>query len=207
MPIQHLSPLTEHAWIYRQLQAGVGSNRLWKWFVQSEIHSHQPKRILDLGCGTSDIVEHLPEDIDYVGVDPNPSYIQSAHRRYGNRGQWHSSAVTVDSVAPLGSFDLVLLLGVLHHCSDSAASALLQTARSALKPGGLVIHLDGCIHPDAGWLETMLYRLERGLYVRHQDGYASLMAKAFEKPTQMTKDGLLRLPYRYCVGRGLNSSD
>ena len=201
MPIQNLSPLTENGWIYRQLQASVGSKRLWKWFVQSEILHHQPKRILDLGCGTSDIFDQLPADIDYVGVDPNPSYIQSAHSRYGNRGQWRCSAVTVDSVAPLGSFDLVLLLGVLHHCSDEAAGALLQTARSALNPGGLVIHLDGCIHPEAGWLETMLYRLERGLYIRHQEGYASLMASVFEQPTQVVEDGLIRLPYRYCVGR------
>ena len=203
MPIQHLSPLTEHAWIYRQLQASVGSNRLWKWFVQDEVLPHQPKRILDLGCGTSDILAHLPTNIDYVGMDPNPSYIESAQRRYPHTGQWHSAPVTMDSVAPLGSFDLVLLLGVLHHCNDETAAALLKIAQTALRPGGVMIHLDGCIHPDAGWLETMLYRLERGLYVRHQEGYASLMATVYEAPTQEVKDGLLRLPYRYCVGKGV----
>ena len=204
MLLDGLSTLTEKARFYRWLQAGVGSVRLWKWFIKTEILPHQPKRILDLGCGTGDILAYLPNNIEYIGIDPNQSYIDSAQSRYPSRGQWQCGPVTMDTVGPLGDFDMVLLLGVLHHCSDDAAIDLLRTAKSALKTGGVTLHLDGCLHAEASWFETMLYRLERGLYVRNQEGYAELMTQDFEENSQQVVDGLLRLPYRYCVGRGHN---
>ena len=202
MLLNGLIARTEHASFYRRLQASVGSHRLWTWFVEAKVLPLRPKRILDLGCGTSDILTHLPDEIEYVGIDPHEPYIKAASARYNNRGQWHMAEVNHTTLKALGSFDMVLLLGVLHHCSDEMALELLNMAKSTLTDTGCVLHLDGCIHPEAGWLETMLYRLERGLYVRTQAGYGDLMTQSFATSSQHVEDGLLRLPYRYCVGLG-----
>ena len=39
------------------------------------------------------------------------------------------------------------------------------------------------------------------LYVRDEAGYASLMQGAYGHAIQIFQDGLLRVPYRYCVGK------
>ena len=186
---------------YRLVQTAVGSAQLWRWFVDSQLLPLQPNRILDIGCGPSDILAYLPDHIDYVGMDPHAPYVDAAQQRYGSRGRWLVQSVTETTARTLGDFDVVLLLGVLHHCSDAKAMELLKQAQSVLTEGGTVLHLDGCLHPNARWLETMLYRLERGLYVRDEAGYANLMQGAYGHAVQVFQDGLLRVPYRYCVGK------
>ena len=37
--------------------------------------------VLDLACGTGVVAQHLPQEVEYVGVDISPSFIKSAHQR------------------------------------------------------------------------------------------------------------------------------
>jgi SAM-dependent methyltransferase len=41
--------------------------------------------LLDVGCGTGDLLALLPPEVTYVGVDIAPSAIETAQRRFANR--------------------------------------------------------------------------------------------------------------------------
>jgi ubiquinone/menaquinone biosynthesis C-methylase UbiE len=62
--------------LYRAQQLLWGSPRLHA--VTSHYLALEPgQSLLDLGCGPADILVALPE-IDYVGVDLSPQYIEAA---------------------------------------------------------------------------------------------------------------------------------
>lgn len=195
-----LRNLAERAGGYRFIQQSVGSARLWRWFVETHVLPRQPARVLDLGCGTADILDYLPETINYTGIDHHQPYVEEAKRRFGLRANFQCEGIENSLLKNPSGFDMVLLLGVLHHCNNERAQTILTRAMNHLTPGGVLLHLDGCLHGKAGWFETMLYRLERGLYIRNQDQYQELMTPHLWASEQQIKDGLLRVPYRYCVG-------
>jgi SAM-dependent methyltransferase len=94
----------------------------------------QPARLLELGCGSGNMLEMLEEFGEAVGVEANPDLVAAA-RAVGldaRRG-------TLPGALPVPSewADVVLLLDVLEHLDDEAAA--LAAARGALTPGGVLV--------------------------------------------------------------------
>ena len=54
-------------------------------FLQSYAQVKPHVRLLDVGCGTGDVLEYLPQ-VKYTGVDISKVYVASARRRYPDRG-------------------------------------------------------------------------------------------------------------------------
>jgi SAM-dependent methyltransferase len=90
-------------------------------------------RILDLGCGTGGVLQHLGAFGSAVGLDPAPEAAVYCRRR--------SLPMVVGSGLHLpfadASFDAVLALDVIEHVADDIA--LLQEARRVLRPGGVLV--------------------------------------------------------------------
>ena len=120
---------------YRNL---VGGNRASSIFVKEYIRPNIHDKILDIGCGPADIIEHFP-DVDYTGFDSNQAYIDSATENYGDRGRFFCGQVDKITLSEANAFDLVLATGILHHLDDNEATALFEIAKSALKRGGKLV--------------------------------------------------------------------
>jgi len=67
--------------------------------------------VLDLGCGTGTLYTHLPDNIEYTGLDLNEDFIAFVNKK--KRG----SAYVRDILKDLSDFraDTVILSDVLHH--------------------------------------------------------------------------------------------
>lgn len=90
-------------------------------------------RILDLGCGTGGVLQHLGVFGRALGLDPAPEAAQYCRRR--------DVPMVVGSGMELpfadASFDAVLALDVIEHVPDDVA--LLREARRILRPGGVLV--------------------------------------------------------------------
>lgn len=78
--------MLEHPIIYRGFRFLFGSERFRKHYA-SVIDAKQGDRILDIGCGTGDVLHSLPH-VQYVGFDINEKYIATAKRRFKGRGEF-----------------------------------------------------------------------------------------------------------------------
>lgn len=157
------------------------------------------QRVLDVGCGTASILAHLPPSIDYHGYDLSADYIAEAGRRYGERGSFNRAAVSLDAVAGLGKFDVVISIGVLHHLDDEEAAVVFASAAEILRPGGRVVTCDGAYVRPQNPIARLLLALDRGKYVRTPDAYLSLARPYFPDAQARIVCDLLAVPYTHCI--------
>jgi SAM-dependent methyltransferase len=118
-------------------------DRLHWWFrgrlavILASLRSALPPRpvhLLELGCGTGNVLAALGQFGDAVGMETHPDLVAAARAagldvRVGR--------LPDDLVVPTGWAEVVLLLDVLEHLDDDAAA--LGTARRALREGGLLV--------------------------------------------------------------------
>ncbi|OGX06021.1 MAG: hypothetical protein A3G87_08400 [Omnitrophica bacterium RIFCSPLOWO2_12_FULL_50_11] len=68
--------------IYSFFRKFVGRDSVRRQYAEKYIRAQPGQRVLDIGCGTGDILDFLP-DVDYVGFDMDPAYISAARQRHG----------------------------------------------------------------------------------------------------------------------------
>ncbi len=185
--------------IYSLFTRIVGSNAR-AVYVKKYIRPKEGDKILDIGCGTADILAYLPS-VEYVGLDINEAYINYAKKRFGHKGIFLATKVdgkTFNEFS-LHDFDIVLATGLLHHLNDYEASRLFELASSALKPGGRLITLDGCYVKGQAWLARLILSKDRGKYVRTHDEYLSLSSEVFTNIQVSVHYDLIRIPYTHII--------
>jgi SAM-dependent methyltransferase len=181
---------------YSRLQRFVGWSRVWERFVAEVVRAHPGARVLDVGCGPADVLLFLPEGVHYEGIDTSRDYIEGAARRHGVRGMFRVAQVQGET--PTEPYDLVLVLGLLHHLDDAVAVEVLRAA-AALAPNGRVLSLDGCRGATSTGLRGFFYDVDRGQHVRDQAGYEALARRAGLVPHSQRWAGMLRVPYTLLV--------
>jgi SAM-dependent methyltransferase len=135
------------------------------------------ERVLDVGCGTADILTVLP-DVDYVGFDISEPYIARAQARWRLRGQFHARYLDRRMLKSLGTFDLILATGLLHHLEDDEAVALFEMLADGLRPNARIITVDGCYVERQNRLAQFIINHDRGKNVRTPDAYATLARRS-----------------------------
>ena len=183
--------------IYRFFQGVVGRDK--GHLRVAQLLAIQPgEKVLDIGCGTADILQHLPDGIDYRGFDTSEAYIAAARARFGNRGSFSVQTVPLDPSALPRQMDVVIALGVLHHLTDKEAAAMFAAARQVLRAGGRVLTIDGAYVAGQNPIARLLLWLDRGRFVRSPEQYAAIAQRSFSKVGTRVLHDLLRLPYTHC---------
>lgn len=104
-----------------------------------------PERVLDVGCGTGDLLrllaERFPAATELAGVDPAPELIRIAEAQADDERLWFASGVGAENLPfGAGTFDIVVATNSVRHWSDRRVG-LLECAR-VLKPAGHLVMVD-----------------------------------------------------------------
>lgn len=183
--------------VYRLAQRLIGADRFRAVLTSEVIRATPDDRILDLGCGTADILEHLPA-VDYVGVDPSERYVGAAVARFGDRGTFVTSAAErFDESSP--DRTITMAIGVLHHLDDDAAREMLAVAAASLVDGGRFVAIDPTLVEGQHPIARLLVSRDRGQHVRPPAEQEALVQTAFPDVRVSVRHDLLRTPYSHVV--------
>jgi SAM-dependent methyltransferase len=155
-------------------------------------------RVLDIGCGTARILEQLPE-IEYVGIDHNRRYISAAQQRFGSRGAFYLRDVNAFEFTSFGTFDRILLLGVLHHLNDGESIELMGKLATCLSPAGRLVTFDNALVKGHHPIATALSKLDRGRYSRSPENYRRIIESSLTVEKELVRHDLMRVPYSHAA--------
>lgn len=184
--------------VYTAVQNLIGGPHLRHYIVERYIRPHPGDRVLDIGCGPADFAPLMP-DVDYLGVDHNPDYIEQARSRYGGRARFLHADVCDANVGIDGAFDIIIAIGLLHHLGDPQAAALLAAASRRLKAGGRMVTIDPALTRPQHWMARLIIHNDRGRHVRSATEYERLVRPAFGNVVTEVRTDLLRLPYTHVI--------
>jgi SAM-dependent methyltransferase len=175
--------ILSHPAIYDRMQRLTGARYARTLVAQRYIRAKPGDVILDIGCGTGEILDYLPAGITYIGYDISAPYIESARKRYGACATFHCQWFDEFALDALPKFDIIMAIGLVHHLDDAHARQLLALAKKALKPGGRLITRDPCYAPGQSPIARLLIACDRGQHVRSAEQYDQLAQGIFPQVT------------------------
>jgi len=186
--------------VYNAFQQLLGARVARAKFANEFIKVRNGDHVLDIGCGTAEILKQFPLDIEYVGFDISKAYIENARAKYGNRGSFHHGRLSKESIGAPGSYDIVIASGLIHHLDDREAGELIDTARYALRPGGRLVTIDPTFIPEQNPAAKFLIAQDRGQNVREFQDYCDLFTVDERWQIEKTlRHDLLRIPYTHII--------
>ncbi|MFH0942874.1 MAG: class I SAM-dependent methyltransferase [Candidatus Beckwithbacteria bacterium] len=126
---------------YLKTQEYFNTSRQFYWDGWKKLLPHLQGRtlkVLDLGCGNGRFGKFLAEhqQIEYTGIDNNQYLLDKAAENLPG-----ACLLQRDLTKPWqikGKFDLVAILGVMHHLPKENRVGLLKQATAGLRPSGIL---------------------------------------------------------------------
>jgi SAM-dependent methyltransferase len=159
--------------------------RLWQApFVHAKlepIRRHEDlgaiRRVLDVGCGPGTNTP-LFADVDYLGLDINERYVETARRRHGR--EFITADVRTYTADEDDRFDFILLNSLLHHIETSDVYRILQQLAGQLTPDGH-IHVLDLVLPSSPSISHWLARSDRGDFPRPLEEWRRIFRDVFDE--------------------------
>ena len=184
--------------IYQLVMDFLGKNSRAE-FAEKYIRAKPGDIVVDVGCGTGEIVNYFPKGVVYLGVDLSQEYINMAKKKWGDKGDFFCGDVTDFNYKKLGSPDIILAKGLLHHLGDIESKVLLGKLSKLIKNSGRVVTFDPCYTEKQNIFAKMVIKKDRGMNVRTPEQYLSLGRHFFSTISHEVRIDLLRIPYSHCI--------
>lgn len=156
--------------------------------------------LADLGCGTGDLAQMLPDDVTYIGIDHNPAYISSTALDLLPGGRYFVNADLAELASlDLPPIDVAVAIGVLHHLTDAQVTDMLRATRDKLGPGGRLVTVDPVFHPDQRSSARIMMAMDRGRFVRQREHYEALFTAVFPSGTGTVRTDINPFPYTHLI--------
>ena len=183
---------------YARFQDLLGGASSRERLTSQIIKPQSGMRVLDVGCGPAAIRPFLGE-VDYTGVDLNAKHIEAARKSGAPGDRYLVGDVTRDLSFEPHSFDLITLIGILHHIDDDKARNLFKHLLTLIKPTGRMITFDGVYLDRQRLISKLMLDLDAGKNIRTMTQYKALCeGLPLQVKTHVFVD-LLNIPYDHCT--------
>lgn len=186
--------------VYNLFQSIIGGPQHRERHYKKYFSLKAGARILDIGCGTGVLLDHLSSDIEYVGFDMEQSYINFAQNKFKDKGRFFQARVGENQHPEFQNyFDAININALLHHLSDLDSKSLLRSCKEYLKTDGYIITADPVYFEHQSKIAKWLISKDRGQNVRTDKEYTSLAKAIYPKVETVLLKSYLRIPYSLFV--------
>ena len=166
--------LLERPGVYQTWQAWHAGPKFAPILAHNDLS--RVRRVLDIGCGPGTNARYFTH-CDYLGIDINPQYIETARRRF--KGKFVVADAT-NFIVPEGwDFDFILLNSLLHHIDPEGVRRILSHAATLMGDGGSA-HILDLVLPSRPGLARAIAKRDRGRFPRPLDEWRELFSEPFE---------------------------
>lgn len=195
-----LKRLFDVSFCYDFFQDLIGTRQARQWLQLNFWRLSQGDKIVDVGCGTGDILNFIPEGINYIGFDINEQYIVNARKKYGAKGEFFIGEVSqFRNNSRFFDTDLVTCNGVLHHLDTQQFIQVVEFAKAILRSRGRMVCIEPCFLMHQDKLSTWLMKQDRGAYIRYEDEWKQIVGRVFTQTKTYVLTGLVRFPFVHIV--------
>jgi len=188
--------LFDVSYCYDFFQNAIGTRQARQWLQQNFWRLRAGDKIVDVGCGTGDILNFIPAGVDYIGFDINEKYIVNARKKYGAKGEFLIGDVSqFRTNSRFFNADLVTCNGVLHHLDTPHLIQVMEFAKGILRPRGRMVCIEPCFLIHQGMLSKWLMKQDRGAYIRYEDEWKQTVGQVFAQTKTYVLTGLVRFPF------------
>lgn len=153
--------------------------------------------VLDLGCGTANIVEFLPENINYTGIDSSSNYIFYDSKKYP--GHTFICKNLKEDVSLDKKYDLIISEALVSSLTDANTEVFFNTIKKHAAPDCKIVISDMNYSKTAHTFENFLFKSERGTNFRDREDYLKLLSKHFNIDNVSVISKIYRIPYSKLV--------
>lgn len=187
--------------IYKSLQNIITNNGFHR-IVNEYFELKEYEILLDVGCGTGDILKYLPDNIEYFGIDLSDKYISDAKKKFNERGTFICVDFKNFDFVQIGNPDIIILIGVLHHLDDDEVTDLFKSLSTIIGDNTRFVTVDPCFIANQSFLAKLAVSMDRGQDIRMPDKLEALL-KPFSSTTKMfIRSDLLSIPYNHAIVLG-----
>lgn len=167
--------------------------------MAEEVREGEDTRVLDLGCGTGNLISVLLQrhpSLIVVGVDPSQGMRRKCADRFSDfPGVTISEGEALDIPFPDSCFNFITSNLALHHVPPDLKAACAAELARVLVPGGSLIHADTFCGVkgspgDPAWCRDIIEKhFAMALYDLDHGAYEMMFAYLSLLPKVLTQDG------------------
>lgn len=166
--------------IYKFIQGVMSGTSFRNSIIKKNIRKSNPK-ILDIGCGPAQILDHIPQ-CEYYGYDIDSRSIQHAKKKYHKKNyHFFCRKFNKTELKKLPKFDFIIFFGILHHLSNKEADKMLSLCKKIMKKNSKLLTEDPIFLDKQNVIAKFLIKKDRGTNVRKKQQYINLLKKHFKK--------------------------
>jgi 2-polyprenyl-3-methyl-5-hydroxy-6-metoxy-1,4-benzoquinol methylase len=173
----------EHPFFYDFIQHATLAYKFRNRLIMEELKKNKFNKILDIGCGTANILNVLGNNMKYYGFDTNKKCIIYAKNKYINQNFFCKIFDKKNSkIVP--KVDVIILNAVLHHLNSKEIILLLELLKNKIKNDGKIIIIEPFYSKTTFSFRNILVKIrdkigeyDRGNFVRSINEYRKLISK------------------------------
>lgn len=185
---------------YGRFQQFMGAENAKNRFVEEWLVPNENSDILDVGCGTANIIKYLTYR-SYLGIDHNSAHISHARAEHYKDATFVVGTLPANTSLIKGLFHRIICTGFLHHLSDDKVVDLLAALKPKLADGGFVAIREPVFLKEQRLIARWMKKLDSGQHIRTIDGYRSLFVPSKFRVEDKISHDLSRLPYDHYWAR------